>query len=361
MKMNRVLFLLLLSVFVLPMVGFGQSINMEPVRWEKGTEIFLPGCLPGKGDYKLLQPSIYAVLDSGLVGLDPADVEIHLTAQNDGTPQSAKYQPSQLVGINYRARVLRAKTIATYFKSKGYKVVVETAAMSVPEKGALYRGAWIRVEDRFDVKSRIQVLEVDNHLLTQSLNGVNNDLDNLKKQVQQLTQQVNDLRDVKLASVQNKWQAYGLYASHSYVGVGLMVKFPSGWILNGEYSKVNWNIHYEQAWNLKLGHQLQFLSKKFGELYATTGLGSGEQLDGNWTSSWGSTGLLYDFYMSSGIHFLAGIDVQYKFKHQKAKVGPLEFYETKNGFGYSQKVLRPEIKENKYDGRVWFGISIELN
>ena len=159
----------------------------------------------------------------------------------------------------------------------------------------------------------------------------------------------------------SKWQLYGLYASHSYAGVGLMVKFSSGWLVNGEYSYVNWNINYEQAWNFKLGRQLKFIPSKFGELYFTAGIGRGEQLDGNWTSSWGSTGLLYDFYMSSGIHFLAGIDAQYKFKHQKAKVGPLEFYETENGFGYSQKVLRPEIKESKYDGRAWFGISIELN
>jgi len=178
------------------------------------------------------------------------------------------------------------------------------------------------------------------------------------------TVKVNVLQFPPVAVVaKNEWQAYGLCASHSYAGVGALVKFPSGWMLNADFTYVNWNINYEKAWDIKIGRQLKFIPPKVGELYLATGIGRGEQLDNNWTATWGSLGMLYNFHLACDVYFMFGADVQYKFIHRQAKVGPLEFYQRESEpdkIYYTQEILRPEIKEHRADGRLWLGFGIKL-
>jgi len=146
-------------------------------------------------------------------------------------------------------------------------------------------------------------------------------------------------------AVNNRWRAYGLIASHSQAGVGLILKFPTGWLLNADYSYVNWNVYYEQAWNVRLGHQLKFIPSKIGELYMTAGVGRGQQLANSWTAQWATMGLLYNFHLTKGIYFMCGADAQYKFIHQRLKLGPLEFYQLTGNpqtLYYRQPIIQPE-------------------
>lgn len=159
-----------------------------------------------------------------------------------------------------------------------------------------------------------------------------------------------------------RWQACGFIAKHGRTGVGAILKFPSGWLLNADYSYANWNftLYYEQAWNIRLGHQL---TSKFGELYMTAGIGRGQQLDNSWTAQWATIGLLYNLHLGKKVYFILGADAQYKFIHQSAKLGPLEFYQSADDpqtLYYRQPILQPEKKFYRSDGCVWLGLGFEL-
>ncbi len=154
-----------------------------------------------------------------------------------------------------------------------------------------------------------------------------------------------------------RWQVYGFIAKHGRTGVGAILKFPSHWLLTADYSYANWNfsMYYEEVWNIRLGHQL---TSKFGELYMTAGIGRGQQLDNNWTAQWATIGLLYNLHLGKKVYFILGADGQYKFIHQSAKLGPLEFYQSADNaqtIYYRQPVLRPEKKFYRSDGCVWLG------
>ncbi len=158
------------------------------------------------------------------------------------------------------------------------------------------------------------------------------------------------------------WQVYGFIAKHGRTGVGTILKFPSHWLLTADYAYANWNfsMYYEQAWNIRLGRQL---TSKFGELYMTAGTGRGQQLDNSWTAQWATIGLLYNLHLGKKVYFIFGVDVQYKFIHQLAKLGPLEFYQSPDEpqmLYYQQQVLQPEKKFYRSDGCVWLGLGFEL-
>ncbi len=159
-----------------------------------------------------------------------------------------------------------------------------------------------------------------------------------------------------------RWQAYGFIAKHGRTGVGAILKFPSHWLLTADYSYANWNfsMYYEQAWNIRLGHQL---TSKFGELYMTAGIGRGQQLDNSWTAQWATIGLLYNLHLGKKVYFILGADAQHKFIHQSAKLGPLEFYQSADDpqtLYYRQPILQPEKKFYRSDGCVWLGLGFEL-
>jgi hypothetical protein len=159
-----------------------------------------------------------------------------------------------------------------------------------------------------------------------------------------------------------RWQAYGFIAKHGRTGVGAILKFPSHWLLTADYSYANWNfsMYYEQVWNIRLGRQL---TSKFGELYMTAGIGRGQQLDNSWTAQWATIGLLYNLHLAEKVYFIFGVDAQYKFIHQSAKLGPLEFYQSADDpqtLYYRQPILQPEKKFYRSDGCVWLGLGFEL-
>ena len=155
--MKRISILVLLSV-IFSISVFAQTMKITSQHFVEGEEYFLGGCKPGKGNFELLSPSFQTVLDFGLVGLDPEKVEIVIEPQADGTRQASGYSASQLSGINYRAQKARFETIAAYLRSKGFKVV-EGRYLFEPRAGAQYRGAWIRIRERFDYKQSVKVLQ----------------------------------------------------------------------------------------------------------------------------------------------------------------------------------------------------------
>ncbi len=159
-----------------------------------------------------------------------------------------------------------------------------------------------------------------------------------------------------------QWRVYGFIAKHGRTGVGAVLKFPSRWLLTADYAYVNWNfsMYYEQAWNLRLGRQL---ISKFGELYMTAGIGRGQQLDNSWTAQWATIGLLYNLHLGKQVYFVFGADAQYKFIHQSAKLGPVEFYQLpgdQQTLYYRQLIIQPEKKFYRPDGCVWLGFGFAL-
>lgn len=385
--MNRTL--LLLVVFALISVSYGQIVKVDPQPFTEGEEYFIAGCglNYSENDFRYLQPEVRALIDSGVVNFDSDEYKVIIHPQADGTKQKVGYKPAQLFGINFKMQKGRFQFLASYLDTLGYEVE-EGQYRFTDKRGPEFRGVWVSfvkkdsvvAEDNISgsifvqeeicgVEFRVNFFRIPANdttrwidcraLLITNLGKLESDSISyevshpLAGQVDQqgrfrsagkpgvftITAKYREFSDfcnilvegsttvaqTQIGSIIERTDVFVYANSNSAVGAGFMMQFKSGLLIGITDAVQRWDYKSENTLNAFLGYGF-YVVPNF-RLAVIGGPGWHSELDDNVFNASGPVGGLHVDFKIGRFAILGQLLVTKMFEHQHGKLAPSRLYQ----------------------------------